>query len=285
MRDAKTLTGARALWPALLVVAGLGAAACGGGGGEAGAAEDTASMADTASEETAAAEEPAAGPRTTSSGTQGTSTGTRSGGTETSRPRRQPAPEEETPEPEPEPEPRMATLEPGVTFTATLNEELSTQTNEVGDTFTATLSGNVVRNGETVVPQGASLEGEVTAVQKSGKSGEAAVLKLNFSRISFRGETYPVQLAITEANPEVKSRTSTGEAAGRIGIGAAAGAILGRVIGGDAKGTLIGAAVGAAAGTAIVLTTQDADAVLPAGSPMTLRLEEALVVKLPPEGS
>lgn len=284
MRDATKLTGGRGLWPALTVLVGLGAAAaCGGGGGEAGAAEDTTSMADTASEAMAAAEEPAP------SEADRSSSDSRSADSETSPPRRRTAPARTTPEPEPapepEPEPRMATLEPGVTFSATLNEELSTQTNQVGDTFTATVSGNVVRSGETVVPEGARLEGEVTAVQKSGKAGEAAVLKLNFSRVSFRDETYPVQLAITEANPEVKSRTTTGEAAGRIGIGAAAGAVLGRVIGGDAKGTLIGAAVGAAAGTAVVLTTQDADAVLPAGSPMTLRLEETLVVKLPPEGS
>lgn len=182
-----------------------------------------------------------------------------------------------------EPAPRMVTVETGATLQATLDQELSTEKSRVGETFTATVTTPVVAGGELAVPEGATLEGEVTAVQKSGKSGQQAVLKLNFSRIEFRGETYPVAVEITQAEADTKSRTSTGEAAGRVGAGAAAGAILGRVLGGDTKGTLIGAAAGAAAGTAIVLASQDVDAVLPEGAPITLRVTEPLVVRAPEE--
>ncbi len=59
---------------------------------------------------------------------------------------------------------------------------------------------------------------------------------------------------------------------------AAASAILGRIIGGDKTGTFIGAAVGAAVATAIVLETQDMDAVLPEGSHVTIRSHAPLEV-------
>lgn len=180
---------------------------------------------------------------------------------------------------EPAPEPELVTVPAGTSFSAALGRELSTRSAAVGDTFSATLESGLRAGSETAVPPGAVLHGEVTAVQKSGGTGETAVLKLNFSRISFAGDGYPVAASIVEANPESKSRTTTGEAAGKIGGGAAAGAILGRIIGGDTKGTVIGAAVGAAAGTAVVLGTQDVDAVLPAGSTLELRLDEPLVVK------
>lgn len=181
---------------------------------------------------------------------------------------------------EPEPEPELATVPSGTLFTVALGRQLSTESVAVGDTFTATLESGLDAGGETVVPAGAVLHGEVTAVQKSGGAGQTAVLKLNFSRVAFAGSSYPVAVTIVEANPETSERTTTGEAATRIGVGAAAGAVLGRIIGGDTEGAIIGGAVGAAAGSAIVLGTRDVDAVLPAGSPMELRLDEPLVVRV-----
>jgi hypothetical protein len=186
------------------------------------------------------------------------------------------------PEPEPEPEPELATVPSGTLFNVALGRELSTRNVVVGDTFTATLDSGLDAEGETVVPAGAVLHGEVTAVQKSGGAGQTAVLKLNFSRVAFAGASYPIAVTIVEANPEASERTTTGEAATRIGVGAAAGAVLGRIIGGDTEGAIIGGAVGAAAGSAIVLGTRDVDAVLPAGSIMELRLDEPLVVRANP---
>ncbi len=186
------------------------------------------------------------------------------------------------PEPEAEPEPELATVPSGTLFSVALGRELSTQNVAVGDTFTATLDSGLDAEGETVVPAGAVLHGEVTAVQKSGGAGQTAVLKLNFSRVAFAGASYPVAVTIVEATTSASERTTTGEAATRIGVGAAAGAVLGRIIGGDTEGAIIGGAVGAAAGSAIVLGTRDVDAVLPAGSIMELRLDEPLVVRANP---
>ena len=52
----------------------------------------------------------------------------------------------------------------------------------------------------------------------------------------------------------------------------------GGVVGGDVKGAAIGAAAGAAAGTGVALATKDHWAALPAGSRVSVQLEESLSV-------
>ena len=188
-------------------------------------------------------------------------------------------PAAEQPAPDPGPQYQDVTVAGGTSIGVTLNQELSTKTNAVGDLFTTTVSSPVMVDGKIAIPAGSQIRGRVTAVQKSGNSSEAAVLKVEFDEVSIAGDTYPVQLSVAEANPTSKRRSSTGEDVGKVGIGAIAGAVIGQVVGGNSKGALIGAAVGAAAGTAIVLSQGDADAVLAQGSPMTLTLDAPLTVR------
>lgn len=168
----------------------------------------------------------------------------------------------------------------GTTFDVTLNQELSTRTSQVGDLYSATLVHPLTDGRLVIVPPGATVLGQVTVVQKSGGQGQQAVLNLSINEVSFDGETYPLQASIVEANPETRSRSSTGAKAAKIGGAAVAGAILGGIIGGNATGAIIGTAVGGAAGTAIVLGTEDVDAVLPRGSRMTLRLDAPLEIQV-----
>ena len=168
----------------------------------------------------------------------------------------------------------------GTTFHVTLNQELSTRTSQVGDLYSATLVHPLTDGRLVIVPAGATVLGQVTVVQKSGGQGQQAVLNLSINEVSFDGETYPLQASIVEANPETRSRSSTGAKAAKIGGAAVAGAILGGIIGGNATGAIIGTAVGGAAGTAIVLGTEDVDAVLPRGSRMTLRLDAPLEIQV-----
>lgn len=181
---------------------------------------------------------------------------------------------------QPDPGPAMITLsaDAGTEFRVRLRQELNTKDNKPGDRFTATVIDPLIDGSTVIVRTGAIVRGEVTAVQRSGKEGEAAVIKIAFLNVTIDGETYPLSASVVQAHPETEGRYSTGDKAARIGGGAVAGAILGRVLGGNAKGTIIGAAVGAAAGTAITLATEDVDAVLPAGSELRLRLDEPLVV-------
>jgi len=179
--------------------------------------------------------------------------------------------------------PRMLelTASAGSEMVATLNQELSTRTNQPGDRFTLSVSEPLVDNDRVIVQRNALIRGEVTAVQKSGNRGEAAIIKVALIDVTFNGETWPLAATVVQAEPKTEGRLSTGDKAARIGAGAVAGAILGRVIGGNAKGTVIGAAVGAAAGTAITLQTEDVDAVLPQGTVFRLRLDEPLTILVP----
>ncbi len=179
--------------------------------------------------------------------------------------------------------PRMVSLtaRPGAEFQIELRQELSTKNNSPGDRFTASVVSPMIDGSRVILPNGATVRGEVTAVQKSGGQGQTAIIKVTFLDVTFDGETWPISATVVEANPETQGRYSTGDKAARIGAGAAAGAILGRIIGGNAKGTVIGAAVGAAAGTAITLGTEDVDAVLPQGSTMRLRIDEPFTVTVP----
>ncbi len=202
----------------------------------------------------------------------------------TPTPRRQaPAPARTTPKPAPEPAPQprevTRTVPAGTSVALTLNQELSTETNHAGDPFSATLSEPIMdADGRVLIPAGATVNGTVTAVQKSGRVGETAVIKLAFQSIESGGHTYPVSASVLNANPERRNRTSTGESAAKVAAGAAAGAILGKVLGHSTSSTIKGAAVGAAAGTAIAMGTADVDAVLPQGSRIVIRLDEPVQV-------
>ena len=192
-------------------------------------------------------------------------------------PRREPEPEPV----DPGPQYVSSTIEAGSSLSVTLDQELNTKTSQVGDVFTATVSAPVIVGNRVAVPAGATVTGQVTAVQASGGSGEDAILKVAFSSITVDGEMFPVSMSVAAANPTKKNRDGTAETVGKIGIGAAAGAILGRVIGGNSTGTVVGGAIGAAAGTAIVLGSADSDAVLAQGSAMTLTVDEDLTVRRP----
>jgi hypothetical protein len=196
------------------------------------------------------------------------------------QPRRvDPAPE---PAPLPAPQPRVATssVDMGTTLSLTLNETLSTKTNQVGDAFTATLQSAVLDgNGNVLIPAGATVRGRLTQVDKSGHVGQTGILKLAFDAVSFGGRSYPMDASVVEANPQRSNRTPVAESAAKVAAGAAAGAILGRVLGKNTGSTVKGAVIGAAAGTAIAMGTSDVDVVLPAGSDMVIRLDSPIEIR------
>jgi len=254
----------RKIFPLLTAVA-LFAAACGGDDQsdldremDLALAEDSlAELGDTASAEPEApVEQPPARPRT-----------------------QQPRQQQPQPAPDPGPRYRELTVATGTAIQVTLDQPLSTRTSQVGDLFTTTVASDVRADDGVAIPAGSQIRGRVTAVQKSGQPGQAAVLKIAFDEVTVDGATYPVALTVAEANPTSESRSSTGAKVGKIGIGAAAGAIIGQVIGKDTESTLIGAAIGAAAGTAIVLGSSDSDAVLAEGSPMTVTVDAPITVE------
>lgn len=198
-------------------------------------------------------------------------------------PRPSPAPRrtDDTPAPRPSaPRTVTSTVPSGSTFAISLNEELSTATNKPGDGFTATLQEAILdSDGDVLIPAGATVRGRVTRVAKSGNVGATAVINVAFESIAYGGKSYPLEATVIEANPERRTRQSTGEQAGKVAAGAAAGAVIGKVLGKSTSSTLKGAVIGAAAGTAIAMGTADVDAVLKSGSTMRVRLDAPITIK------
>ncbi len=167
----------------------------------------------------------------------------------------------------------------GTSMQARLNQDLSTGESAVNETFTMSLLTPVrSSDGSTLIPEGARVEGIITGLRESRDVATPAVIRVNLRSITWGGRTVPVAAEITQANPQRQGNTAEDALRGAA-AGAAAGAVLGAIVGGDVQGALTGAALGAGAGTVISLGTSNQQAVLEAGSVLTLRLTEPLEVR------
>jgi hypothetical protein len=173
-----------------------------------------------------------------------------------------------------------STLPTGSTVTVTLDQQVGTKNSKVGDTFSATVVDAIVAsNGQTVVPAGSKVYGKVTGLQDSDNATQKAAIRLDFERINVNGVERPFEANITATDLQTSGNDSRNETLKKAGIGAAAGAVLGAVLGGgDVSKIIGGAAIGAAAGTVISLGGGEVDAVLPAGSKMTLQTTQQVVM-------
>ena len=142
------------------------------------------------------------------------------------------------------------------------------------DEVVARVTRDVKVGDRVVIPAGARAEGEVTVVERGGRLRERARLGVRFTSIVLAdGTRLPIQTeaVLREGDPPGR------ESAAKIGGGAIGGAIIGGILGG-AKGAAIGSTVGAGAGTAAVMTGGRNHATLASGAPLTVRLEEPVVI-------
>jgi hypothetical protein len=164
----------------------------------------------------------------------------------------------------------------GETVVGVLNEGVSTQSAKDGDRFMLT-----VRQPSQF--EGATIEGHVSNVQRSGRITGRSQMTLNFGRILLRnGRSYPfaglVQSVRTNQGNMVKvdnegsirDNNQTTKTAERAAIGTAVGAIIGAIAGGS-KGAAIGAIVGAGGGAGSVYVEGRDDLDLTRGTELTIR--------------
>ena len=95
--------------------------------------------------------------------------------------------------------------------------------------------------------------------------------------IAINGTSQPLPASISGVKTTLQGRKTSGGDIAKVGAGTAAGAIIGRVIGGSTKGAVIGGIIGGAVGTQRAVETKDRDVVLPAGTQVTLTLDEKLL--------
>lgn len=167
------------------------------------------------------------------------------------------------------------TVPNGVSIMGILDNEINTKVSQNNDRFRMTVqSPDEFR--------GATIEGFVSGIQRSGTVNGEPKLVLNFEKITLRnGQTYDfagnlqsVQALngknVTVDNEgTVKGESQTKQTAKRGGIGAGLGAVIGAIAGG-AKGAAIGAVIGAGGGAGTVAIQGKSDIQLQQGSTITV---------------
>jgi hypothetical protein len=193
------------------------------------------------------------------------------------------ATEAKTPEQAPKPRAPQTvrvTVPQGTEIRMTLNAPVSSSSSQTGDTFTARTTDPVVVGNRVAIPAGSTIHGQVGDVvpAKKGLKEKEGSISLSFDKVvTPTGYSAPMSAGIASVAPK-----STKKTAGIIGGSAAGGALLGKVLGGSTKDAAIGAVVGGAIGTGIAAGTRGKDVDIPAGSSITITLDQPLVITVKP---
>jgi hypothetical protein len=155
-----------------------------------------------------------------------------------------------------------------------LETSVTSERARLEDEVVARVTRDVKVGDRVAIPAGARAQGEVTLVERGGRVRDRARLGVRFTSIVLAdGTRLPIQTETIFREGDAPGR----ESAAKIGGGAIGGAIIGGILGG-AKGAAIGSTVGAGAGTAAVMAGGRNNATLSAGSPLTVRLEEPVII-------
>lgn len=173
---------------------------------------------------------------------------------------------------------REITIPAGTVLPLTLRTSLSSDKSNVEDPVRATLRNAVSVRGAQALPAGTLVTGHVTNAKESARVKGRAELAFRFTRLDPPGDAGAVKIAtgtVSRVAPGTKKRD-----AATIGGGAVGGAIVGGILGGG-DGAAKGAAIGGAGGTGVVLATRGKEVRLAAGTPISIRLTQALTVRVP----
>jgi hypothetical protein len=164
----------------------------------------------------------------------------------------------------------------GTQLVAVLNSDLSTQTAREGDRFTMTVRSPGQDDGATI-------EGQVTNVDRGGRISGRSEMTMDFDTIRLRdGRSYRFagilesvrmpngDIVRVDNEGAVRESDQTNKTVTRTAIGTAVGAIIGAIAGGG-KGAAIGAVIGAGAGAGSVYVQGRNDLDLTAGTEVTVR--------------
>ena len=172
------------------------------------------------------------------------------------------------------------TVPAGTEISLTLDMAVGSSSSHAGDSFTGKTKEPVVAGDRVAIPAGSSVHGRVSEAipAKKGLRDKVGSLSLSFDRVvTPTGAGAPMSAAMTTVASKSGKKT-----AGIIGGSAAGGALLGKILGGSTKNAAVGSVVGGAIGTGIASGTRGEDVELPAGSPLTIKLDQPLTISVSP---
>jgi type IV secretory pathway VirB10-like protein len=155
-----------------------------------------------------------------------------------------------------------------------IESAISTERARVEDPVVARVTRDVRVGNRVAIPAGSRANGEVTTVERGGRLKDRARLGVRFTSIVLAdGTRVPIETETIYREGD----SPVNESAAKIGGGAIGGAIIGGILGGG-KGAAIGSIVGAGAGSGAVAAGGRNAATLPSGTPVTVRVDEPVVV-------
>jgi hypothetical protein len=172
--------------------------------------------------------------------------------------------------------PPPVVIDAGTLLTVTIDQTVSSKTNNNGDPFAASLAAPISVGGVTVLPTGTRARGTVLRADSAGRVKGGAVLALTLDSLTVNGQPYSIQTS--EFEETIKGRGK------RTAIGAGGGAAFGAIVGGLAgggKGLAIGALAGGGAGTAGAAFTGKRDITIPAETRLHFKLTAPLTIQPP----
>ena len=174
------------------------------------------------------------------------------------------------------PQYREVTVPAGTALPLELTTALSSATATVEMPVTARLRQAVVIDGQTAIPAGSTLNGEVFEVERAGRVRGRSHIAVRFTEVQMPGgvrenmRTNPVNF---------QGEATKGEDATKVGVGAGVGAAIGGLLGGG-DGAAKGAAIGGAAGAGTVLATRGREIELASGTDIEATLASPLEVQI-----
>ena len=188
--------------------------------------------------------------------------------------------------PAPRKSPPRYTVAAGSTMRVRINQDLGSEHARIGDVFTTTLVDPVYsKNGVLLAPQGSTVTGKVTHVQRAQKKGQPAVLDVQFVSLKLpNGRAHPINGSLTDLSGSGGKSDNEGTVTANktshrklkfIGGGAAGGAVIGAIAGGG-KGLAIGAGVGALAGGITGRIKKGSEVKVPSGTEFGVILNQGI---------
>lgn len=184
---------------------------------------------------------------------------------------------ETVPEPPPVPQYVEVTIPRDAVLGLQIERTVSSENARTEDRVTARVTRDVRVGNRIAIPAGALVTGSVLDVDRGGRVRGRSRLSIRFHTLTLNDGTE----VTLRTDPVIREgQSASGESAAKVGGAAIGGAILGAILGGQ-RGAAVGAGIGAAGGTAAAMTNTPDAARLSAGTTITLRMQEQILVSVP----